>query len=67
MKTQLIKLSEKQIAEQVQYVAKYQKLLAKEIAYKDLANSENIKTYLNAIKSHTDLIENPFIEMPVFN
>ncbi len=67
MKTQLIKLSEKEIAQQVQYLAKYQKLLQKEIDYKDLANSENIKSYTNSIKSHIELIKNPFIEMPIFN
>ena len=67
MKSQLVKLSEKEIAQQLQYVAKYQQLLQKEINHKDLANMENIKSYSKSIQTHMALVINPYIEMPVFN
>lgn len=67
LKTQLVRLTEKEIAQQLQYVAKYQQLLDREIQYKDLANLENIKKYSDSIASHMKLVVNPYIEMPVFN
>lgn len=67
LKTQLVRLSEKEIAQQLEYVAKYQKLLQKEINYKDLANLENIKSYSNSIANHMQLVINPYIELPIFN
>lgn len=66
-KTQLVRLTEKQIAEQLKYVAMYKQLLEREINYKDLANIENIKSYSKSIETHMQLVVNPYIEMPVFN
>jgi hypothetical protein len=66
-KTQLVQLSEKEIEEQLKYVAMYQKLLEREIQYKDLANLENIKKYSDSIASHMKLVVNPYIEMPIFS
>jgi hypothetical protein len=66
-KTQLVKLTEKNIAEQLKYVAMYQKLLEREIQYKDLANLENIKKYSDSIASHMQLVVNPYIEMPIIS
>jgi len=51
-----IKLTEKEIEQQLKYVAKYQNLLSKEINYKDLADMENINRWIEAIKIHMNLI-----------
>ena len=67
MKTQLVKLTDKEIQEQKNYVAKYQQLINKEIAMLDLANLENIKIYTSSLEGHLKLVKYPFIEMPVFN
>lgn len=67
MKTQLVKLSDKEIAEQKKAVAFYQNLLNKEINCGDLANLENIEKWSKSIQTHLQLVKYPFIEMPVFN
>ena len=51
-----IKLTEKEIEQQLKYVAKYQNLLSKEINYKDLANMDNINRWMEGIKIHMSLI-----------
>lgn len=66
-KTQLVKLTEKDIAEQYKYLAQYQRLLQREYDYNDLRNETNIASYKKTIANIENLIANPFIEMPVFN
>ena len=66
-KTQLVKLTEKDIAEQYKYLAQYQRLLQREYDYRDLKNDQNIASYKKAIANIENLIANPFIEMPIFN
>jgi hypothetical protein len=51
-----IKLTEKEIDQQLKYVAKYQNLLSKEINFKDLADMENINRWMEGIKVHMNLI-----------
>jgi hypothetical protein len=51
-----IKLTEKEIEQQLKYVAKYQNLLSKEINFKDLADMENINRWMEGIKVHMNLI-----------
>lgn len=65
-KTQLVKLTEKDIAEQYKYLAQYQRLLQREYDYRDLKNDQNIASYKKTIASIENLIANPFIEMPIF-
>lgn len=64
-KTHLVKLNDKQIAEQYTYLAQYQKLLQREYDYRDLRNENNIASYKKAIANIENLIANPFIEMPI--
>lgn len=66
-KTQLVKLNDKQIAEQYTYLAQYEKLLQREYDYRDLRNEQNIASYKKTIARIKNLIANPFIEMPIFN
>lgn len=66
-KTQLVKLTEKDIAEQFTYLAQYEKLLQREYDYRDLRNEQNIASYKKAIAGIKNLISNPYIEMPIFN
>lgn len=65
-KTQLVQLSEKDIAEQKRFLIQYQHFLQKEYNYKDLRNENNIAIYKRAIERIENLIANPFIEMPIF-
>lgn len=51
-----IKLTEKEIQQQLKYVAKYQNLLSKEINFKDLADMEKINRWIEGIKIHMNLI-----------
>ena len=51
-----IKLTKKEIEQQLKYVAKYQNLLSKEINFKDLADMDYINRWMEGIKVHMSLI-----------
>ena len=66
MNTQKVKLTTEQINEQYKIAAGYFDLIQIELRYKDLINLEKVEKYIKAYKKHCFLIENPYIEMPVF-
>ena len=65
METQLVKLSEKQIEEQKKSAKKYFDLINKELSYGDLVNLENVKSYTDSYKRHSELAKNGYVEMPI--
>lgn len=65
MTTKTVKLSEKQIAEQKSYVAKYLNLINKELGYGDLCNLENLASYNKSFKYHSQLANSGVVEIPV--
>jgi len=65
MQTQIIKLTQQEIEEQLIWVKKFKDLINKEISFGDLANLNKLKKYTDALQFHMNLVVNPFIEMPV--
>lgn len=61
--TTIIKLSEKEIAEQKNYAAKYNALIQKELSYKDLMNLENVAKYTKAYQYHCKLAQSGQVEI----
>lgn len=66
MKTQQIKLTDEEIKEQEKQANKYKELIEKELSFDDLADWDNIYSYWECYQHSINLINNPVIEMPVF-
>lgn len=65
MKNQLVKLSEKEIAEQKRFADKYLRLINKELSFGDLCNLKNIENYSKSFKYHSQLANSGVVELPV--
>ena len=63
MATKIVKLSEKEIAQQRIYVSKYLKLINKELSYGDLCNLENLAIYNKSFKYHSKLTNDGVLEL----
>lgn len=65
--TQQVKLSEKEIADQKKYAQIYLDLINRELSYGDLVNIENVKSYTESYKRHSELARYGYVEMTVID
>ncbi len=61
MKTATYTLNEKEVQEQKQIIAKYERLIDKELDMEDLMDLKNIEQYSKAIKNAYSLIKNGIV------
>lgn len=59
----IIKLSAKEIEEQIRFAQKYYDLIQKELSYEDLVNVENVARYTKAYQSHMKLATQGYFEI----
>ena len=66
MTTTKKQLSAKEIQNQKNYAQKYLALINKELSYGDLINLENVKSYTESYKRHSELAVLGYVEIPTF-
>lgn len=66
METQIVKLTPKEIQEQLDYANKYKALIEREIAMEDLVNVENVTKWTKSFKKHSQLAKSGEIVIAKF-
>ena len=66
MKTQQVKLTAEDIKRLKEQKQKYSELLEKELSFGDLTDWDKVYDWWEAYQHSVNLINDPYIEMPVF-